>query len=211
MLKIPFFPNDKTDLHCMQACIQMILKYYYPQKNFSIKKLNELLKIGDKKMYGFPEMAVGVLSILGVNAKYYTFSDDKEWYEKGKKYLLEKYSPEVAENIWKMTDFKIQKPFFKKALKEKRYVRKKLSFKDLEKFFKKGYLISPTVNVNALENRKGYVGHAIIITNIDDKFITFYDPGLPPVPNSKIKIKDFMKSWQSPGTDNTVIVAFGKK
>lgn len=211
MLKIPFFPNDKTDLHCMQACMQMILEYHYPNKKFSIKELSKMLKIGNKKMFGFPEMAVVVLSDLGINAKYYTSSDDKKWYNKGKQYLLEEHPKEVAEDIWKMTNFKVQKPFFKKALKEKRYIHKKLSFKDLEDFFKKGYLISPTININVLENKKGYSGHAILITDIGNRLITFHDPGLPPRPNNKIKKSDFIKAWQSQGTDNTVIVAFGKK
>lgn len=211
MLKIPFFPNDKTDLHCMQACMQMILKYYYPSKHFSIKKLNELLEIGNKKMYGFPEIAVVVLSDLGIDAKYYTSSDDKAWYDKGKEYLLEEYPREVAEDIWKMTDFKIQKPFFKRALKEKRFIRKKLSFNDLEIFFKKGYLVSIVININVLENKKGYAGHATLITDINKDFIIFHDPGLPPMPNNKLKKKDFIKAWQSPGTGNTVIVVFGKK
>jgi len=211
MLKIPFFSNDKTDLHCMQACMQMILKYYYPDKKFSIEELNKLLKIGSKKMYGFPEMAVAVLSDLGINAKYYASSDDREWYKKGKQYLLKKYSKEVAEDIWKMTDFKTQKPFFKRVLKEKRFVCKKLLFKDLKNFFKKGCLICPIININILENKKGYAGHAVLIIGIDKKFITFHDPGLPPEPNNKIKWQDFIRSWKSQGTANTVIVVFGKK
>jgi hypothetical protein len=211
MIKIPFFPNDKTDLHCMHACMQMILKYYYPDKKFSISRLNKLLKIGNKKMYGFPEMEVVVLSDLGINAKYYSSSDDRKWYNKGKEYLLEKYQKEVAEDIWKMTNFKIQKPFFVKALKEKRFIHKKLSFEDLEAFFKKGYLVSPTININALENKKGYAGHAVLITDIDKKFITFHDPGLLPMPDSKIKKKYFIKAWKSAGTDNTVVVVLGNK
>lgn len=211
MLKIPFCPNDKTDNHCMQACMRMILKYYYPDKSISIRKLNKLLKIGSRKGYLFPDMATVVLSNLGVNAKYYTTSDDKDWYKRGKGYLLENYPKQIAEDIWEKTDFRISKPFFKRALREKRYIKRKLSLKDLKNFLKKGCLISPAININVLENKPGYAGHAIIITDIDKKFVTFHDPGLPPVPNSKIKIKDFVKSWQSPGTDNTVIVAFGKK
>lgn len=211
MFKIPFFSNDRTDLHCMQACMQMILKYYYPDKKFSIFKINKLLKIGNKKMYGFPEMEVVVLSDLGINAKYYSSSDDRKWYDKGKEYLLDKYSREVAEDIWKMTNFKIQKHFFIKALKEKRFIHKKLSFKDLEAFFRKGYLVSPIININALENKKGYAGHAVLITNIDKDSLIFHDPGLPPAPDSKIKKRDFIKAWQSAGTDNTVVVVFGNK
>ncbi len=108
-------------------------------------------------------------------------------------------------------DFKIQKPFFKKALKESRYIHKKLSLKELENLFRKGCLISPSININVLENKKGYAGHAVLITDIDKRFITFHDPGLPPVPNNKIKRQDFVRSWRSLGTDNTVIVVFGKK
>jgi len=195
----------------MQACMQMILKYFYPEKRFSIKKLNELLRIRNRKMYCFPDMTVAVLSDLGINAKYYTTSNDIKWYKEGKKYLLKNYPKEVAEDIWKMTNLKISRPFFKKALKEKRYVRKKLSFKDIENFFKKGYLLCPIINVRVFEKKKGYAGHAVLITNIDKKFVTFHDPGLPPVPNNKIKKSDFIKAWRAPGTDNTVLVVSGKK
>ena len=195
----------------MQACMQMILNYFYPKKKFSIKKLSELLRIKNKKMYCFPEMTVAVLSDLGINAKYYTTSDDIKWYKEGKKYLLENYPKQVAEDIWKMSNLKISKPFFKKVLKEKRYIHKKLSFEDIKKFFKKGYLISPVININVFEKRKGYSGHAILITDINKKFVTFHDPGLPPIPNSKISKQNFIRAWQSPGTDNTIIVVFGKK
>lgn len=70
MLNVKFFPNTKRDIHCMQACMQMILKYYYPNKTFSKKKLNELLKIKNKNMAVFPDMAVIVFSRLGINSKY---------------------------------------------------------------------------------------------------------------------------------------------
>jgi len=184
---------------------------FLSRKKFSIKKLNELLRIRNKKMYCFPDMVVTVLSNLGINAKYYTASNDIKSYKEGKKYLLKNYPKKVAEDIWKMTNLKISRPFFKKALKEKRYIRKTLSFMDIEKFFKKGYLISPVINVNVFKKKNGYAGHAVLITDIDKKFVIFHDPGLSPIPNNKIKKQDFIKAWQAPGIDNTVIVVFGKK
>lgn len=211
MLKVKFFPNSKSGLYCGQACMQMILNYYYPEKSFSKKKLNEFLKIRSKKMYSFPEMQVAVLSKLGVDSKYYTTADDDRYYKKGKEYLLNIYPKNVAEKIWKMSNFKLAKPFFKKVQKERRYIHKELSFKEIENFFKKKYLISPVINLKTFENKKGYAGHSILITDIDKEFITFHDPGLPPVKNSKIKRRDFIRSWKSPGTSNTVVIVFGKK
>lgn len=105
----------------------------------------------------------------------------------------------------------MSKPFFKQALKEKRYIRKKLSFEELETFFRKGYLICPVINLRTLEGKSGYDGHAVLITDIDKEHVTFHDPGLPPKPNNKLRKTDFIKSWRSKGTDNTVVVAFGKK
>jgi hypothetical protein len=189
----------------------MILKHFYPEKDFPIKRLNGLLKIGNRKMYCFPDMVVAVLSDLGIDSKYYTTSDDVRWYKEGKNYLLKNNPKDVAEKIWKMSNQKISKPFFRRVLKEKRYVRKKLSFNDIGRFFKKGYLVSPIININALENRKGYAGHAVIITGIGKDFVTFHDPGLPPVPNNKIRKRDFIRAWRAQGTDDTVVVAFGKK
>ena len=211
MLKVKFFPNSKNNLRCGQACMQMILDYYYPKKSFSKKKLNELLKIKNKKMYSFPEMQVAVLSKLDIDSKYYTTADDDRYYKKGKEYLLNIYPKNVAEKIWKMSNFNLSKPFFKKAQKEGRYIHKKLSFKEIEDFFEKKYLVSPVINLKTLENKKGYVGHSILITDINKEFITFHDPGLPPIENNKIKRKDFIKSWKSSGTSNTVVIVFGKK
>ncbi|MCK5490357.1 MAG: hypothetical protein KAI67_00800 [Candidatus Pacebacteria bacterium] len=38
------------------------------------------MKIGNKKMYGFPEMEVSVLSDLVFDSRYYTITDDEKYF-----------------------------------------------------------------------------------------------------------------------------------
>ena len=41
-LKIPFYANLKDDNHCLQACFKMVLKYYFPKRNYSFKELDKV-------------------------------------------------------------------------------------------------------------------------------------------------------------------------
>ena len=50
ILKVPFYGNTKDNLHCFEACIKMVLKYFEPNKSFSWKELDKLS--GKKKGMG---------------------------------------------------------------------------------------------------------------------------------------------------------------
>ena len=42
MLKIPFYKNTKDSLHCFQACLRSVLKFYFPKKDYSFEYLDRI-------------------------------------------------------------------------------------------------------------------------------------------------------------------------
>ncbi len=43
-LNIPFYPNLDDGLHCLQACLKMVLGYYFPDKEYSYEELDRISK-----------------------------------------------------------------------------------------------------------------------------------------------------------------------
>lgn len=39
---IPFYSNTSDDTHCLQACLKMLLKYFYPNEEYSWEELDKL-------------------------------------------------------------------------------------------------------------------------------------------------------------------------
>jgi len=48
-MEISFFKNT-DNFHCMQACMKMILKYYFPKKTLYFKQIDELIGLGNRKL-----------------------------------------------------------------------------------------------------------------------------------------------------------------
>ncbi len=66
MLDIPFVKNPGGQ--CGQACMVMALKYYFSEKEFSIRQMSELMKRRDGK-WTFPYQNAVVLDESGLKVK----------------------------------------------------------------------------------------------------------------------------------------------
>ena len=208
-MEIPFYPNSKNGMNCMQACMQMILKYYFPEKDYSLEKLNELTGVGNRKIWSNIRQAAVVLDDLGLKVESYSTGDIELFLKNPKEYAREHYND--WESILKKIDLDLNVEFTKECLKRGLFEHKKTSFEEIGSFFDEGRLIMCALNMNIFENKEWYRGHFVLITDIREDKIQFHDPGLPPVPN-RIEEKDkFIEAFYSHDTDRGVVVVLRKK
>lgn len=195
METIPFFSNTADNSHCFQAALRMVLKYFEPEKNYSFEELDKLTaKVKD--LWTWP--LAGILSFVNNNYDVVILDafDYAAFSEKGEEYLIRLFGKEVANEQIKNSNIKQEVKFTKKLLAKKIIINPKPSLTTAKKLIKDGYLVIFNVNSQALNNKNGYVGHFVVVYKIDNDFIYFQDPGLPPVRNRKETIEKFNEAWK---------------
>jgi hypothetical protein len=69
---------------------------------------------------------------------------------------------------------------------------------DIKKYLDEGYVLRATINSQKLNGEDTYVGHAVIITDYNDTYLTIHDPGLPGIPNRQVTYDEFEAAWADP-------------
>jgi ABC-type bacteriocin/lantibiotic exporter with double-glycine peptidase domain len=207
IMKIPFYSNTPDNTHCFQACLKMILKYFLPNRDFSWKELDKM-SAKEKGLWTWPTAAILTLKKLGFDVIMIKTFDYERFIKEGKKYLLEKYGEEIAEAQVKHSNINKERRLARKLIKEGlNQKRRPATLADIKRLISKGYAVICNVNSRALNNKKGYVGHFIVVVGVQGKKIILHDPGLPPFPNRKISKIIFEKCWGYPSKDSKNIIA----
>ncbi len=203
--EIPFYSNTKDNTHCYQACLKMILKHIFPKKNFTFKKLDKLTNKPKGKWSWYP---AGLVSLhkMKLIVKLYSMFDYKKFSQKGEDYIYSLFSKENAEIVIKKSDIPSAVKDTKKMLKRRIFQRKRIHFRKVEEFFKKGYDIMLWVNSRLLNRANGFTGHFVVLTGFDKNNIYVHDPGLPPRPNRKVSKKHFLKAWEYKRYGDVVLI-----
>lgn len=81
---------------------------------------------------------------------------------------------------------------------------------DLKRLLTDNYVVGVNVNYYPLYEKPGYSGHFILVLAVGSKYVHIHDPGLPPKPNQKILIENFVKAWEYPTKDSRNYQAFKK-
>jgi len=203
--EMPYF-KQPDNTHCFQACLKMILKYFFPEKDFTYEELD---KISDKPKdkWTWRCNALVELKKMGLNIKTYSSFDYNDFIKNGADYIRKRYDKEVAEKMIGMSDIESEIENTEKMLKENIFELKELLFEDAENFFKKNYVIILLVNSRIINNKSGYSGHFVILTGFDKDSIFIHDPSIENgSPNRKVKKDLFVKAWKYPEKENDVIL-----
>lgn len=208
MKKIPFYSNLKDNNHCIQACLKMVIKYYFPAKNYSFKELDKMSK-HKKGMWTWQGASLLALADMGLEVVNIENIDYKKFAEQGEMYLQNIWSEEVFATQDKYSDLKQEKKIAQKMVESKKMklANRDAKFSDVEGYFAKDYLVLVSVNPCVFENKKCYWSHIVLITDINDRWVTFHDVGLPPVENRKISRKIFEKAMTKPWKEDTNVIA----
>lgn len=206
-MEIPYFEDLLEKPYCLQACMRMVLKYYFPERDYSFEEINRMIGIESRLIWLSAMEAVVIFDDLGLDATCYSTMDSEEYIDKGEQYVKENYDD--WENILGHIDVEIELKFTRTALERGLSKRKELTFKDVEKFFGKNYILIILLNVNELKGKEGYLGHFVVLTDITDEYVQFHDP--TEGPDRKVPREDFIRAWYDDDTDRGALVVYGLK
>lgn len=208
MRKIPFYSNLKDNNHCLQACLKMVLKYYFPNKNYSFGKLDKMT-MHVKGMWTWQGASLLALADMGFEIVNIENLDYKKFSKRGENYLKEIWSQEVFETQKKYSDLNQEQKIAGEMAESKKIklINRDVDFLDLENYIQKDYLVLVSVNPCVFENKKCYWSHIVLVTNINEKWVTFHDVGLPAIENRKVSRKKFEKAMIKPWKHDTNLIA----
>jgi len=205
---IPFFPNTPDDTHCFQACLKSILKFYFPKKEYSFSYLDRVTA-HKKGKWTWDTAGLLFLQKKGFSVTSIADFSYKKFIKNGEKYLKEIWTEEIFYTQKKFSDLKNEQYLAKKLSDSKdiKLIERPATISDIKKLFNNGWIVMPSINPFVINNKKDYANHIIIITNLNDKMITFHDSGLPPLPNRKIPLTKFLKAFYYPDKESGSLIA----
>jgi len=205
MKKIPFYPN-LDDTHCFQAVIKMVLKYYFPEEEYSWEELEKLT--GKKEgLWTWPLYGMLRLKEKGFDIINMEDFDYQRFIKLGNSYLLERLGKEVGTAQIKNSDIPFEINNAKQFIKYFNGSPQIASIEDIKKLLDINYLIICNVNSNALNGMQGYNGHFILVYHLDKNYLYIHNPGLPPVKAHKVPYDVFTKAWAYPEERNKNLIA----
>lgn len=195
MFHIPFYKNTKDDTHCFQAVLKSILKFYFPEKNYSFAFLDKI-SAHKKDKWTWISSTFIFLAEQGFKIIHIENFDYKKFALSGELYLQKFWTDEVYQTQKEFSDIKNEQRLAKLLIKEKKITlaKRPATLKDIKYFYKNKYIVSCAINPYVLKKQKGYASHAIIITNLAKDKITFHDPGLPPRKHRTASLKLFFRA-----------------
>jgi hypothetical protein len=205
MHKVPFFHDTIDDTYCYQIVLKMILKYYFPERDYS---LDDLVKLTGKKegMYTWPQYSYITMSELGFEVKVIDAFNYDEFIQHGVKYLEKEYGKEIAEEQDKHSDLKYEVENIKKLRNLIHKETRIPELDDIKDLLSNNYLI-----VCLVDNRKlvGHGGsHSVLIIGFESNQLVLHSPGHPKGEYCKYGFDIFNKAWASPNDKMKNIAAF---
>lgn len=209
-LAVPFYPNEIDNLHCFQACLKMVLKYFWPEREFSKDELEKITAYNEKlltwQMAGTLWMKNNGFEIRNIEV-----FDYGRFVQDGGKYLLEEFGAEVGKIQIENGDIPQEQKFAAQYLQKVEIEKRIPNLNDVKKLLQEGYLIICGVNSAALVERTDYLAHSIVVKGFENNFLIIHDPGLPPLENLKVNFDLFEKAWAYPNEKAKNILAFRLK
>jgi len=213
-LNIPFYaafptPGHPEGVHCVETSLKMILGYFEPKKEYSIKELETITgKQPEKGSWSFQWSLW--FSDHGYKIKHYTTFDFEAFRAEGIDYIRREYGDEVADWQAQNSDVELARTQAKDFVSKVEIVPKKPTIDDIRNEHKDSSVVKPMVNSRVLNDQAGYEGHSVVILDVDDKNIWFHDPGLPAQENRKVTHELFQKAMDSFGGEMDVIKKIGQ-
>lgn len=205
--EVPFFENTPDDTHCFQASFRMILKYYMPEKDYSWEDLDahtgKVLNKATWPMAGMVWMEELGFAVEDVELFDYTrFVSEKESY-------IKEFFTSAADWVLQNTDFRQESMYAQKLLSSSVRIEKRIPIlEDIRKYLLDGSLCILTVNAKTLNQKEGFVGHAVVVVGFDDNGFIIHDPGRPALKDRYVANELLEKAWADPGEAVKALMAF---
>ena len=209
MLDIPFYENTTGDGNqCYQVAMQSVLKYFLG-KEFGVDELDRLTKRKIGKATATSQI-VPVLYDLGLDVRYFSKTEIEPMLE-GETYIRKTYGKD-AEEILKWADVEVIVKSAKVLLTYDLFEKKVLSIGEIEDHIRAGHVPLVLIDWNRLAKIDAYHGHFGVLTGFDAENFYFHQSGpATPTPNMKLSKKAFLDAWNVNGTDNDIIIVYGRR
>lgn len=206
-IDVPFFANTPDATHCFQASFRMILKYFWPERDFSWKELEKMSAKVDGKAT-WPEAMLIHLHEMGFEVAQIELFDAHAFITKGEDYLKRAFGGEVAKWQIANSDIPQERRLYKKLLDAHvPYEMREPTLADIRNYLRDGWLITLTVNSARLNGKLGYSGHAIVVYEVNDDEVIFNDPGPPAHAHRSVSHADFEAVWADPNIEAKDFIA----
>ncbi|PJE63370.1 hypothetical protein COU89_03690 [Candidatus Roizmanbacteria bacterium CG10_big_fil_rev_8_21_14_0_10_45_7] len=180
-----FFPNTPDDTHCFQAGLKMILKYFLPDKDYSMEEL-DVLCAKKEGLYTWASQALLNLHAMGFDIVDIDTFDIDAFMRTGGEYLIKKYGAEMGNIQVRNSDIVQEQRIYGEYSKLGIHQQHLPTITDIKHLLNEGYLACCNVNYYALNGKEGYGGHFVVIYSYDTEGLFLHDPGLPPQPHRKV-------------------------
>lgn len=193
---VPFYANiDST--HCYQACLRMIMKYFYPQREYSWQELRQASAKAEG-LWTWPMAGMVWLQQSGLELLNVEDFDYERFITEGEEYLIERSGETVARKQIEHSDIEQEYHYARELLKNITTEARVPSQAELKQKLDGGDLVVCNVNSHTLAGREGYVGHFVLLIDYDDKGFTLHNPGPPGIEAQHVTSDVFEKAWAYP-------------
>ncbi len=199
--EVPYI-RQTPDSNCYQACLLMMLNKFFPHEQLTLRQMDKLT--GRKpNHWTFEAQLVPPLLERGLEVRLFATTE----YDKiSPDYVAQRYGRHVAPlidygSVRRASGF----------LTPDVYSKEELSWKQVEKYFRKGYLTMLCVEENALRTGKAglFQGHGVMLVGISGDKAFIHDPRRGP--KLEVSKENLIKAWQVKGTDRAVLFVRGKE
>ncbi len=207
--QVTFFGNpDET--HCFQAVIKMVTTYFWPTERYTWEDLDQITG-KETGLWTWPTDGYLWLQEKGAEIIIEELFDYEAFAQKGGRYLIEFAGEEAGKQQIKHSNIPLELSRVLRAI-NKLSIKKKLpTQKTIKDYIEKGYVVICNVNANRLNNKRGYVGHFVLIVGFEGDDLILHDPGKPPLPFRRVSVSDFELAWGDPEERMKNLVAIKKK
>ena len=209
IMKIPFFPNTGDGTHCFQASLMMAFGVVMPDKKFTYDELDQISAKQPGK-WTWPTAAMLWMLENGLEVKLIEDFDYKEFVERGEDYIVERYGREVGEAQAKNSDIERELDFSRRFMKIAPLETRIPTLDDIQSELNRGAVVIVNLNSAILNDKNGYAGHFVVVTDINDEVIRIHDPGLPPHSDMEVPVKKFLDAWAYPGERDKNILSIAR-
>lgn len=186
-------------MHCAMSAYAMIIDYFLGKK-LSWSELEELSGYQPGKA-AWTVQALPKLASMGLDIRMIEPFDYPKFLKQGQPYLKTLYSDEEIAWYQKNSNIAQMKHFIPDFLAKIKYKCRRANLKDIDDMLKDGRLIFVTVNSKTLNDKDGFISHAVVIFDKDGDNYILHDPGLPPRANRKVSAAKLFKAMG--GAENT--------
>lgn len=193
--EVPYI-RQLGDSNCYQACLLMMLRKHFPSEQLTLRQMDRLT--GRKpNHWTFEAQLVPPLLERGLEVRLFATTE----YDKiSPDYVEKKYGRHVAPLI----DY----GSVRRAaghLKPEIFSQTALEWKEVERYFREGWLTMLCVDENALKTGKAglFSGHAVMLVGISGDRAFIHDPRRGP--ELEVARENLITAWQTKGTDQAAL------